>query len=152
MISAAINRADRLSACSSSLRSGGFAPESGAFRVTVVSDPSAVARQAADGDLMDYNVNGIRIDQDAFFKLQRELRLRQVRLPDDELGDTLFFTGFFPDLAGRGHWLTLRYGPVRAWEGGRLGAVDPSRRHFFEVIVDEDLSAKVRRLARGEAA
>ena len=27
---------------------------------------------------------------DAFFKLQRELRLRQVRLPDQEVADTLF--------------------------------------------------------------
>jgi class 3 adenylate cyclase len=151
MISGAINLADRLSACSSGLRSHGFRPESEAFRVSVVSDLRAAQRQADDGDLKSYNVNGVKIDQDAFFKLQRELRLRPVRLPDDELGDTLFFAGFYPDLAGRGHWLVLRYGPVRGWDGSRLGEVDPRRRHFFEVIVDEDLTARVRRLAREEA-
>jgi hypothetical protein len=45
----------------------------------------------------------------------------------------------------------LRYGPVRSWAGSRFGEVDPRRRHFFEVIVDEDLSARVRKLVRGEA-
>jgi hypothetical protein len=151
MISAAINSSDRLSGSSSRLMASGFAPESGAFRVAVVSDPAAEPRAAGDGDLLRWNVNGIRVGQEAFFKLQRELRLQQVRVPGDELGGSLFFTGAYSDMVGRRHWLVLRYGPVRVWDGSRVGEIDPRRRHFFEVIADEALSARVRRLAGGEA-
>ena len=150
MISSAINRADRLSSCSSELKRGGLMPDHSAFRVTVVSDVRAAERTADDGDLLTYNVNGVKIDQEAFFKLQRELRLRQVRLPDDELEETLFFVGIYADRSGRGHWLILRYGPVCGWDGSQLSEIDPRRRHFFEVIVDEKLNTQVRRLVREE--
>ena len=147
MISGAINRADRLSSCSSEAKRGGLVPESTAFRVTVVSD-ARTGQAPENNDLLIYNVNGVKIEEDAFFKLQRELRLRQVRLPDEEFGDTLFFVGIYADRNDRSHWLVLRYGPVRSWNGQKLGTIDPRRRHFFEVIIDEKLNTQVRRLLR----
>jgi hypothetical protein len=148
MISGAINRADRLSRCDGFLRRAGFAPEHPAFRVSVVHDPQFEAGEEGEDDLYAYNVDGVRIDESAFFRLQKELGLRPERLPEEGLEDALFFAGRFRDLAGRDQWLVVRYGSVYAWDGARLGAVDERRRHFFEVIVDEGLTNRVRRLQR----
>jgi len=150
MISAAINRADRLSSCASALRTGGFRTTDEAFRVEVVRDTTLgpYGRHRRDS-FLSYNVNGIKLEKAAFFKLQREMNLVQVRLPDLAVGDDLFFAGSFRDLAGREHWLTLRYAPIREWDGQDFGTVDPDRGHFFEVIADEALASRVRKLAAG---
>ena len=150
MISEAINRADRLSSCAAALRSAGFRPRDNGFRVEVVQDTGARSNRAAPDAYLDYNVNGIKLEKPAFFKLQKEMNLRQVRVSDLESGDGLFFSGSFPDLAGREHWLVLRYAPVREWNGMTIGPASPNRGHFFEVIADETLSTKVRRLADGK--
>jgi hypothetical protein len=146
MISGAINKADRLSACAARLRRDGFDPGHAGLRVAVVRDPRSASDGDGDDDLLELNVNGIRIDEGAFFKLQKELRLRQVRVPEDGLDDTLFFAGQYQDPGGRNQWLAVRYGPVRDWDGETVGAVDERRRHFFEVIVDAGLANRIRKL------
>jgi class 3 adenylate cyclase len=151
MISGAINRADRLCSCDAALRAERFAPENPSFRVTVVRD-SKVVREASRGDLLSYNVNGVKIEEAAFFKLQRELPLRQVRLPEDASAPSLYFVGRYQDALTRPHWLVLRCCVVREWDGERFGEIDPERRHFFEVVVDEHLCTRVRRLAEAEGA
>jgi hypothetical protein len=128
----------------------GLVPAGAGFRVCVVRD-STMTRRPGRSDLLSYNVNGIKLEEAAFFELQRELRLQQVRLPDDEGEPSLFFVGRYEDAIGHGHWLVVRYCPVRDWDGKALGGTDPERRHFFEVIVDERLCMRVRRLAGGEA-
>lgn len=148
MISSAINRADRLCACSSGLRRATFAPESSAFRVAVVRDAGLPRHPARGDDLLNYNVNGIKLEETAFFKLQKETRLRQVRLPEEDIEHHLFFAGRYPDIAGRNHWVVVRYGPVREWDGQTFGEIDPERRHYFEVIVDEALTTRVRKRSR----
>jgi hypothetical protein len=149
MISGAMNRADRLSSCTAALRAGRFRPPVEAFRVQVF---QSVARSgAAQGDgLLRYNVNGIKLGRAGFFKLQKEMNFRQVRLSDEQLWDSLFFVGSFRDLAGREHWLVTRYAPVRKWDGRSMGSALPERGHFFEVVADEALSARVRKLAVGK--
>jgi hypothetical protein len=150
MISGAINRADRLSACERELRSGRFDPENEAFRVSVVRDVSVGSGAVRSNALLTYNVNGINLEQAAFFKLRKEVDLLQVRLPEEEMGDSLFFTASFLDASRREHWLVIRSAPVRSWDGSTLGPVDPEHRRYFEVIVDEVLSARVRKLAEGD--
>lgn len=143
MISGAINRADRLSSSSEGLRREGFSPGHPGFRVALVRDRR---RSHAQGeDLLRYNVNGIRLEESAFFKLQREVRLEQGRAPEGAPADGLFFTGTYSDAAGRDRFLVVRHAPVRDWDGRVLGEVDPERRHFFEVIVDEALGNALRR-------
>ena len=150
MISGAINRADRLSSCAAALRRGNFLPGDNAFRVEVVPEAGAGDGTAPDASFLGYNVNGNKLEKAAFFQLQKEMNLRQVHLPDLEIGDGLFFAGSFPDLADQEHWLVLRYAPVREWDGRSLGPAAPSRGHFFEVIADEALSTRVRKLAIGQ--
>ncbi len=147
MISGAINRADRLSACAAALRSARFGPESQAFRVSVVKDRRNGGGSISSDAILGYNVNGVKLEQAAFLKLQKEMRLNQIRLPEDEMVQSLFFAGKFSDLSGRENWLVMRYAPVREWDGQALGGVDPESRHFFELIVDEVLCSRLRKLA-----
>jgi len=146
MISEAINRADRLSACSSTLRRRGFSPQETAFRVTVLSDKDPCDTHRRGEDLLSYNVNGVRLEEAAFIKLQQEIDFRQVRLHEESFANDLFFAGSYPDLTGVDHSLLVRYSPVREWNENTLGPVEPDRRHFFEVVVDESLTSRVRKL------
>lgn len=150
MISEAINRADRLSSCASALRMGGFHPLDSAFRVEVVRGGNAGIGANHSDDLLGYNVNGIKLEKAAFFKLQKEMKMHQVRLPEEEMQDSLFFAGCFHDLAGQEHWLVLRYASVREWDGRTKVLPAPNLGHFFEVIADEALSTRVRKLAIGK--
>jgi hypothetical protein len=129
------------------LRRSGFEPTSPAFRVAVVRDAVGGERAGPGRDLLTYNVNGVKLDEAAFLKLQEELTMTQLRLPDRESPDSLFFLGSFPDAEGRAHWIVLRHAPVCDWYGDAVGPVEPERRHYFELIVDAELATRVRRLA-----
>ncbi|WP_295460912.1 hypothetical protein, partial [uncultured Thiodictyon sp.] len=152
MISSAINQADRLSSCSGLLLRSGFLPVSPAFRVAVVRDAVIGERAGPGRDLLNYNVNGVKLDADAFRKLQEELPLTQLHLPDPPAADCLFFSGGYRDDAGLTHWIELRHAPVRDWNGDTVGPVEPDRRHYFELIVDEPLAERTRQLAAAGAA
>ena len=147
MISSAINQADRLSACSGLLRRSGFAPAHAGFRVAVVRDAVGGERAGPGRDLLTYNVNGVKLDESAFIKLQEEIPMTQVRLPGREAPESLFFFGSFADADGRHHPLVVRHAPVLDWYGDALGPVEPQRRHYFELIVEQELTSRVRRLA-----
>jgi hypothetical protein len=149
MISDAINRADRLSSSSGLLRRRGFAPANPAFRVAVVRDLVGGARAGPGRDLLTYNVNGVKLDDAAFLKLEEEIPMTQVRLPDREAPGSLFLLGSYADDDGCIHWIVLRHAPVCDWDGDLTGPVEPERRHYFEMIVDEPLAARLRRLAAG---
>jgi hypothetical protein len=78
MISDALNESDRLSSCSKRARKA-MEPLESAFNVyafQTISDDDA--GENADDFMMTYNLNGIRINEAAFRKLQREISL-QVR-------------------------------------------------------------------------
>jgi hypothetical protein len=149
MISSAINQADRLSSCSGLLLRSGFAPPHPALHVAVVRDAVGGDRAGAGRDLLTYNVNGVKLDETAFLKLEEELAMTQLRLPADEAPEGLFFVGSHTDESGRAHWVVLRHAPVLDWYGDAVGPVEPDRRHYFELIVDEDLARRIRRLAAG---
>jgi hypothetical protein len=149
MISSAINASDRLSACSGLLRRSGFAPSSPAFRIAVVRDAVGGERAGPGRDLLTYNVNGVKLDEHAFLKLQEELPMQQVRVPEGEAWDSLFFVGMTAEAHGGEHALVVRHAPVVDWYGDGLGLVEPERRHFFELVVDDALAARVRGLAQG---
>jgi hypothetical protein len=144
MISAAINTADRLSACSAALRRAGIAPAGSGHRAMLVRPVGAAALAAGGEDLLAYNVNGILLEQPAFFQLQRELAMRQTRLsiPGDENG--LYFITQYSDLAGRSRRLAVRCARVLTWDGSSFGEPDAEHRHYFEVIADESVLSGLR--------
>ena len=149
MISSAINQADRLSSCSGLLLRSGFLPANPAFRVAVVRDAVGGERAGPGRDLLPYNVNGVKLDETAFLKLQEELLMSQLRLSDPSAQENLFFIGSYTDDDALVHWVLLRHAPVRDWNGDTVGPVEPDRRHYFELIVDEDLAGQARQLGAG---
>jgi hypothetical protein len=146
MISTAINTADRLSGCSAMLRRAGVSPPGSGHRAMLVKPVGEAVTAAGDDALLAYNVNGILLEQQAFFQLQRELMMRQARLSVDGDDDGLYFLAQYQDLAGRGRRLAVRCARVRNWDGTAIGAPDDEHRHYFEVIAD----AAVMGLLRGE--
>ncbi|MCG6943123.1 MAG: hypothetical protein LJE69_17975 [Thiohalocapsa sp.] len=144
MISSAINTADRLSACTAALRHAGVHPAGGGHRAMLVRPTGAAALAAGNDDLLSYNINGILLEQQAFFQLQREMSLRQTRLsvPGDDNG--LYFVGRYSDLAGRSRRLAVRCARLLTWDGSRMGTADTDHRHFFEVIADESVMGGLR--------
>ena len=148
MISPAVNNADRLSGCSFRLRRSGLLPPERGRRVLVVRRPSSGTGSDVD-ETLAYNVNGIHLEQAAFFKLQREIRLRQARLAGDQPVDGIYFVGSYQDARGRNRSLAVHCAPVRDWQGGQLGDREPERRHYFEVVADERIAAVLRNRDRG---
>jgi class 3 adenylate cyclase len=145
VISSAINTADRLSSCASVLRAAGIAPPGQGQRVLVLRNASAPMLGGGGEALLCFNVNGIHLDQTAFFALQREIPMRQARLtvPGDE--DGLYFLGSHDDGLGRVFPVAVRCAPVRDWNGREIGDIEPEHRHYFEVIVDDAIAAGLRK-------
>lgn len=80
MISDALNESDRLSSCSKRARKA-MEPLQSSFNVyafQTVSDDDA--GENADDFMMNYNLNGIRINEAAFRKLQQEISLQACHL------------------------------------------------------------------------
>ena len=148
VISSAINTADRLSSCASALRSAGVKPPGAGQRVLVLRNTSTPLLSGGAEALLPFNVNGVHLEQAAFFALQREIPMRQARLsvPGDENG--LYFLGDHSDSLGREFPVAVRCAPVRDWNGREIGDIEPEHRHYFEVIVDEAISAGLRKQLR----
>ncbi|NBC13615.1 MAG: hypothetical protein GVY09_09770 [Gammaproteobacteria bacterium] len=144
MISGAINAADRLSACNAALRYGGVHPPGSGHRAMLVKPTGPAATATGGEELLSWNVNGILLQQQAFFQLQREMALRQTLLavPGDDNG--LYFVGRYKDLAGRSRRLAVRCARLRTWDGSRLGPPATEHQHYFEVIADESVMAGLR--------
>ncbi len=80
MISEALNESDRLSSCSKRVRKAIAGVESpfNVYAFQTLSD--ADAAESPDDSSLKYNLNGIRISQAAFLRLQQEISLQPCRL------------------------------------------------------------------------
>ena len=142
MISPAINRADRLSSCSSLIRQSPFG-QSLDRGVEVVAPAVEALLYKDDGSgLLRYNVNGIELDERAFGKLCGELALKPVRLGGED-GEDRYHAGRYPDIEGSMHWLVIREAPVRRLNRDCTTTEDPEQRRFYEVVTDGDLISRV---------
>jgi hypothetical protein len=91
MISDALNESDRLSSCNKRMRKtiAGFDIPFNVYAFQTVGD--ADGGEAADDFIMKYNLNGIRISEAAFHRLQQEISLEPCQLAVPELwGDEGF--------------------------------------------------------------
>ncbi|MCP3666982.1 MAG: hypothetical protein GY696_31570 [Gammaproteobacteria bacterium] len=143
MISSAINRADRLSSCSATLRRSRFGQKLGrGIEVVAPQGGENLGKESVD-KLVHYNVNGIELEQNAFNKLRSELALKLV--VDASLGGEgeRFHVGRYPDIQGQMHWVVIREAPVRVWVGDAVGDVELMHRSFYETVTDENLIARV---------
>ena len=91
MISDALNESDRLSSCNKKVRKPveGLKSPFNVYVFQRVSDEEA--RETPDDAIMNYNLNGIRMSEAAFRKLEKEISLEPCKLDLPELwGDEAF--------------------------------------------------------------
>jgi hypothetical protein len=99
MISDALNESDRLSSCKKRVRTSMERMQSpfNVYAFQTVSD--AEAAENVDDCILPYNVNGIRISDAAFRRLQQEISIEPCRLELPELWGTeafLLYSGLVP--------------------------------------------------------
>ena len=130
MISDALNESDRLSSCSKRLRKTMKESQS-PFHVYAFQTVSDAEMEDSPEDFISkYNVNGIRISEAAFQKLQQEISLEPCKLDFPELkaqGEYRLWSGLVPIGNDIFRKIVVR--------GSRLPQVDPrtfSRQHWTE--------------------
>ncbi|MBV8053354.1 MAG: hypothetical protein JOZ80_19350 [Acidobacteriaceae bacterium] len=99
MISDALNESDRLSSCSKKLRKT-FQESQSPFHVYAFQSASdAEMEDSPEHFILKYNVNGIRLSEAAFGKLQQEISLQTCKLDLPDLktfGDYKLWAGLVP--------------------------------------------------------
>ena len=136
MISDALNESDRLSSCNKRLRKA-MEPKRVPFRVYVMQTGNATdASEGAEDFMMSYNLNGIRISEAAFQRLQQEISLESCKLDFPKLfgsEEYQLYSGMVP--VGNGIFRRIA---VRA---SRMPQIDPrgfnlqrwTERNYYEV-------------------
>lgn len=141
MISSAIGKADRLSSCSWMLRKERAKLGWTSTNVDIYEIPEGDPLRGEKGEVhLRYNLNGLELDEDAFFKLQSELTMQEVEivLPGDDT-PTSFYAGRYPDLKGALHRVVVRQGRMRLFDlkHPRFGV--PTSDVFYEVVTNEEV-------------
>lgn len=137
MISSAINRADRLSSCTKSLRRH-FSRKNDLFNLYVF----AVAPEKGSQELeyWRYNVNGIELEAPAFEKLKREIDLTPLNVaisgPDKTRNKVRVYTGIFPTNTGQYQRLIVREAPVSKIDPESLRVLGVTDKKYYEICTN----------------
>lgn len=147
-ISPAINRADRLSACTWSIREWRKKHAARSDYVEVYQPAGSAIHQGekAQKDLV-FNLNGILLEESVFQRLNRELTLKKVNNALQEVAESSLYAVHFPDLNGTPHSLVLRRAPLHHFDP-ELGVDDSPAvegRYFHEVIWREETLNRLRK-------
>lgn len=146
-ISPAINRADRLSACTWSIRNWRERIDAPASNVEVYqpSDRTLGRGEKAQKELV-YNLNGILIEPEIFETLQDELSPKRIKNTLADMQESELFAIKVPDLDGSTRSLVIRKAPVKVYDPDHqldeCPIVDNS--YFYEVIYNEEIINSLR--------
>lgn len=145
MISPAINHADLLSSCDTVLR-GLIENSAEGGGLDVLAEVSATEASSGVEKLRRYNVNGIELEAQAFSRLETELKLHKLALKGER---GVFHVGRYPDQLRNTHWLIVREAPVRLLIGSQLLEQVHEGRHFYAVVTDPSLRARIQKRLAG---
>ena len=140
MISSAINLADRLSACSKTVRQKMSKPAQ-KFNLYVFQSITQAAETTSDDLALRYNVNGIELNAEGFEKLRKEIKLKRIDkdLPGVRGEHTTLYTGKFPTVAGRYQRLIIRESQIPIVNPDDLIPKRLAQRNYYEVCSDPEL-------------
>lgn len=153
MISSAINRADRLSGCTKSLRHY-FSSRKTVFNLFVyqADETDAGVGQSGSEDVqyLRYNVNGIELETAAFKKLKNEIDLKSVDLVIPEIGSEklTFHTGIFPTKSGKYQRIVIREGRIEVLDPDTLEVKEKTRKLYYEVCTHAVLCEKIKNIVQ----
>ncbi len=146
-ISPAINRADRLSSCTHSVRNWREKQKlmSNFVEVYQPSDLADNQSEKAQKDLF-FNLNGILLEPAVFDKLRQELTLHPLPNTLPPIKDSQLFAFTFPDMSGENHSLVIRQAPVKEFDPSYRVDQCPviEQRFFYEVIYRRELLEQLR--------
>ncbi|MAM70545.1 MAG: hypothetical protein CMP91_05305 [Gammaproteobacteria bacterium] len=141
MISSAIGLADRLSSCSWKLREK---MQSGIFNVEVLNYADDERDKGEKGQQkIRYNVNGILLENTAFDKLQKEVKLRKITAGFDGKKETLYY-GVYTDLVGSRHDIVIREGRVGIWQNDSIISAGANAEPYYEVVTNGKVVSMLR--------
>ncbi|OGQ97156.1 MAG: hypothetical protein A2521_16245 [Deltaproteobacteria bacterium RIFOXYD12_FULL_57_12] len=136
MISSAINQADRLAGCSTSLRRL-LASRKRAFNLYVFQlEPPGAGPYEEDELLWRYNVNGIELNAAAFARLSEEIDLQRTECNISDFNGenkVSLYSGTFPTVSGKYQQLVIRAGEVLAINSANLETARPTGQSYYEV-------------------
>jgi hypothetical protein len=136
MISKALNESDRLSGCGK-LAKQLLSQTSRFFNVFVMQLlPEADSRGASEEFLLQYNVQGIAINEPAFYKLCEELSMSKVELKLPLFGEpeiVEFYCGSLPPGSSSFQKIVVRRGRVPQLDPQTLHIVGHTSRYYYEV-------------------
>ncbi len=147
-ISPAINRADRLSSCTQSVRKWRERQQITENFVEVY-QPSDIAEEHGEKSQKDviFNLNGILVEPAVFDKLRQELTLKPVNNTISSIQDSQLYTFTSHDLTGESHSLVIRQAPVKEFDPGYRVNQCPiiDKRFFYEVVYRRDQLEQLKR-------
>ena len=151
MISDALNESDRLSSCNKRVRkaiAGGDSPFN-VYAFQTVSD--ADAGETAEDFILKYNLNGVRISEAAFRRLEQEISLEPCRLELPQLWGKEEFhlhTGLVPVGNDIFRKVVVRSGPIPQVDPGNFSLEHWTDRWYYEVCSNPAIYA----MLEGKAA
>tara|TARA_R110000772_G_scaffold41481_2_gene96645 strand:- start:31 stop:2301 length:2271 start_codon:yes stop_codon:yes gene_type:complete len=141
MISSSIGLADRLSSCSWKLRES---LQSKIFNVEVLAYADDDREKGEKGQQMiRYNVNGILLENQAFAKLQKEVKLRKISATFGGRQENLYY-GLYDDLMGKRHDIVVREGRVGLWENDSFTHGTETAEPYYEVVTNGKVISMLR--------
>ncbi len=150
-ISPAINRADRLSACTHSVRKWREKQHLSEDFVEVY-QPSDIAEDRSEKAQKDvvFNLNGILVEPAVFDKLRQELTLHPLKNTLPGIPDSELFAFTFPVLSGENQSLVIRKAPIKEFDPRKAVEQCPiiKNRNFYEVVYRRVLLERLRKTAR----
>lgn len=141
MISSAIGLADRLSSCSWKLREK---MTTKIFSVDVLAYDDEERDKGEKGQqLIRYNVNGILLENAAFAKLEKEVKLKKINVSFDGHQELLHY-GLYKDVEGGRHDIVIREGRVGIWKQETIIRGDENAEPYYEVVTNGKVISMLR--------
>ena len=90
---------------------------------------------------MNYNINGILIEPEAFNKLKTELKMRSIENPILEFRGNRLYASRFPDTQGNYHPIIVREAQVQQYDPDLMyiEAENIPNRTYYEVVYDKHI-------------
>ncbi len=141
MISSAIGLADRLSSCSWKLREK---MHNKIFSVDVLTYAEDDRDKGEKGqEKIRYNVNGILLENAAFAKLEKEVKLRKISATFDNQKEQLYY-GLYKDVDGDRHDIVIREGRVGIWKDDTILRGNEDAEPYYEVVTNGKVISMLR--------
>ncbi len=150
MISSAINKADRLSSCSKTVRNF-LDRKTNNFNLYVFCQNNNGHKDGA-AKLIRYNVNGIELDSKGFAKLKKEISLKLMNKPHGGIknNSSRFYFGKFPLTNGKCKTIIIREASMLPFKKNSMHPKPDIKKKYYEICTNPDLCGFRKNITNGK--